>query len=77
MLNTHKQLVGTPSGRPGQDLQLQDPGTVTGLLELLSDTPRAEQGQRRRSQSAGQMAKKDRTPRARTKKGRGSAETEE
>ncbi|XP_036076495.1 testis-specific protein 10-interacting protein isoform X2 [Rousettus aegyptiacus] len=88
MLNTHKQLVGTPSGRPGQDLQLQDPGTVMGLLELLSDTPRAEQGslrggdgilqgQRRRSQSAGQMAKKDRTPRARTKKGRGSAETED
>lgn len=43
MLNTHKQLVRTPSGRPGQDLQLQDPGIVTGLLELLSDTPRAEQ----------------------------------
>lgn len=43
MLNTHKQLVETPSGRPGQDHQLLDPGTVTGLLELLSHTPQAEQ----------------------------------
>nr|KAF6439399.1 testis specific 10 interacting protein [Molossus molossus] len=61
---------------------------ATGLLKLLSGIPLAEQGslgsgnsvirsQRQRSQSTGQKAKKDRTPRGRNKKGHGSAEAEE
>ncbi|XP_036115386.1 testis-specific protein 10-interacting protein [Molossus molossus] len=61
---------------------------ATGLLKLLSGIPLAEQGslgsgnsvirsQRQRSQSTGQKAKKDRTPRGRNKKGHGSAEAED
>ncbi|XP_060013582.1 testis-specific protein 10-interacting protein isoform X2 [Lagenorhynchus albirostris] len=88
MLNAHQQLVRTASGRPGQDTPQQAPGTVPCLLKLLSSIPQAEQGslgssdgviqgQQQRSVSAGQMAKKDRRPRDRNKKGQGSAEAED
>nr|KAF6439401.1 testis specific 10 interacting protein [Molossus molossus] len=88
LLNTHQQLVRTRSVRAGQDPGLQTPGMATGLLKLLSGIPLAEQGslgsgnsvirsQRQRSQSTGQKAKKDRTPRGRNKKGHGSAEAED
>ncbi|KAB0407474.1 hypothetical protein E2I00_007646 [Balaenoptera physalus] len=88
MLNAHRQLVRTASGRPGQDTPQQAPGTATRLLKLLSSIPQAEQGslgssdgviqgQQQRSQSAGQTAKKDRRLGGRNKKGQGSAEAED
>ncbi|XP_054553437.1 testis-specific protein 10-interacting protein isoform X2 [Talpa occidentalis] len=88
MLNTHQQLIKTTSRRPRQDTQLQAPGTTTGLLELLSSIPQAEQGgvrrgggvlpgQQQRAQSAGQIAKKDRKPRGQNKKDCDSAEAED
>ncbi|XP_068412001.1 testis-specific protein 10-interacting protein isoform X2 [Eschrichtius robustus] len=88
MLNAHRPLVRTASGRPGQDTPQQAPGTATRLLKLLSSIPQAEQGslgssdgviqgQQQRSQSAGQTAKKDRRLRGRNKKGQGSAEAED
>ncbi|XP_003419464.3 testis-specific protein 10-interacting protein isoform X1 [Loxodonta africana] len=89
MLNTQEQLVKTTAGRPGQDTGPQAPGKAIGLLELLSGAPSAEQGslgsgesvllqgQRRRSRSAGQTAKKDRAPLSRKKKGHGFAEAED
>ncbi|XP_057585166.1 testis-specific protein 10-interacting protein [Hippopotamus amphibius kiboko] len=88
MLNTHQQSVRTASRRPGQDTRQQAPRTVTGLLQLLSSIPQAEQGslgsgdaviqsQQQRSRSAGQTAKKDRRLRGRNKKGQGSAEAED
>ena len=43
MLNAHRQLVRTASGRPGQDIPQQAPGTATHLLKLLSSIPQAEQ----------------------------------
>ncbi|KAF5920882.1 hypothetical protein HPG69_006193 [Diceros bicornis minor] len=90
MLNTHQQLVRTTMGRPGQDTGLQDSGTPTGLLRLLSGISRIEQGhlesrdgvilgQQQRSRSAGQTAKKNQKeqgPRGRNKKGHGCAEAE-
>nr|XP_055171130.1 testis-specific protein 10-interacting protein [Nyctereutes procyonoides] len=66
----------------------QAPGMTIGLLKFLSDIPQAEQGrlgsgddvilgQQPRSRSTGQMTKKDRRPKARNKKDRGSAEAED
>ncbi|XP_068412002.1 testis-specific protein 10-interacting protein isoform X3 [Eschrichtius robustus] len=43
MLNAHRPLVRTASGRPGQDTPQQAPGTATRLLKLLSSIPQAEQ----------------------------------
>ncbi|XP_062951244.1 testis-specific protein 10-interacting protein [Cynocephalus volans] len=86
MLNTHQQLARTTSERPGQDTQLQAPGTGSGLLRLLSSIPPADQGslgsgdsvliqgQQQGLQSTGWTEKKDRRPRSRKKKGHGSAE---
>ncbi|KAM6158125.1 testis-specific protein 10-interacting protein [Rhynchocyon petersi] len=72
MLNIHQQLVKATEERPGQDPRLQSPGTVSKLQEdLLWDISPAEQrspgngdsercrGQRQRSGSAGQTAKRD------------------
>ncbi|XP_045711235.1 testis-specific protein 10-interacting protein [Phyllostomus hastatus] len=88
MLNAHQQLARTRSRRPGQEPRLQAPGTAPGLLKLLSGIPQAEQrrpgsgdsaiqDQQPRSQSVGRAAKKDRTSRARNKKGHASAEAED
>ncbi|XP_037695138.1 testis-specific protein 10-interacting protein [Choloepus didactylus] len=84
-----KESGRTTPGRPGQDPQLQAPGTTAGLLTLLSGSPPAEQGSlgsgdgvlvqgpRQRPRSTGQTAKKDRGPLGRNKKGHGSAEAED
>ncbi|KAM5225353.1 LOW QUALITY PROTEIN: testis-specific protein 10-interacting protein [Hipposideros larvatus] len=91
MLNTHQQLVRTPLGRAGHDHRgVQAPGKATGLLKLLSGIPQAEQwslgsgdgvtiqGQQQRSQSTGQMAKKDqRRPRGQNNKEHGCAAAED
>ncbi|XP_053417099.1 testis-specific protein 10-interacting protein isoform X2 [Nycticebus coucang] len=89
MLNTHQQLVRTTSGRAGQDTRLQALGSGIGLLKLLSNIPQAEpeslgsgdgvpiQGPQQRSQSTGQVVRKDRRPKIRNKKGQGSAEAED
>uniref|UniRef100_H0XFI9 Testis specific 10 interacting protein n=1 Tax=Otolemur garnettii TaxID=30611 RepID=H0XFI9_OTOGA len=89
MLNTHQQLVRTTSRRPGQDTRFQALGSGIGLLKLLSNIPQAEpvslavgdgvpiQGPQQRSQSTGQVARKDRRHRIRNKKGQGSAEAED
>ncbi|XP_066108187.1 testis-specific protein 10-interacting protein isoform X1 [Saccopteryx bilineata] len=85
VLNTHQQLVRTTPGRLGQDPGLQAPEMTTGLLRLLSGTPQKSfgsggsitQDQQHRSQSAGQMAKKDQTSGGWNKTGHGSAEAED
>ncbi|XP_006861133.1 PREDICTED: testis-specific protein 10-interacting protein [Chrysochloris asiatica] len=89
MLNTHQQLVKATEESLGQDTRLQALETATGLRELQSVTPGAGQGsltsrergllqgQRRRSQSAGQTAKKDQGSLGHKKKGHGSAQTED
>nr|XP_035119250.2 testis-specific protein 10-interacting protein isoform X3 [Callithrix jacchus] len=88
MLNTHQQLVRAPLGRPGQDTQLQAPGSSSRLLKLLLTISQDKQGHlgsgdgvpnqdlQRRSQSSRQTAKKDRKPRGQSKKGQGSEEAE-
>ncbi|XP_029771243.1 testis-specific protein 10-interacting protein isoform X2 [Suricata suricatta] len=88
MRNAHQQPVRTTSGTPGPDTRLQAPVTTTGLFKFLADIPQAGQGrpgsgdgviqvQQPRSRGAGQTAKKGRRPKARDKKGHGSAEAED
>ncbi|XP_032747029.1 testis-specific protein 10-interacting protein isoform X3 [Rattus rattus] len=90
MLNTDQLLVRAISERPRKSTEPLVPGTTTGLFSLLSNISPEEQGrlgsgdslqsqscQQQRSYSAGQTTKKERKPRRRNKKGRGSAEAED
>ncbi|NP_001004278.2 testis-specific protein 10-interacting protein isoform 1 [Rattus norvegicus] len=90
MLNTDQLLVRAISERPRKSTEPLVPGTPTGLFSLLSNISPEEQGrlgsgdslqsqscQQQRSYSAGQTTKKERKPRRRNKKGRGSAEAED
>ncbi|XP_058520132.1 testis-specific protein 10-interacting protein [Ochotona princeps] len=89
MLHSHPQMVRTSSGRPGLEAQPQTPEPATRLLDLLSSTPQAEQGNPRsgegapargplqRSQSARQTTKKEHRPQRRSKKAQNAAEAED
>ncbi|XP_008758378.1 testis-specific protein 10-interacting protein isoform X4 [Rattus norvegicus] len=93
MLNTDQLLVRAISERPRKSTEPLVPGTPTGLFSLLSnispeeqvregrlgsgDSLQSQSCQQQRSYSAGQTTKKERKPRRRNKKGRGSAEAED